>query len=73
MNMIKFQGRDIPETLEEILAPSHTALVIHDMQNDFSKSDTIYSKYYGPVDAYRIVPKLQKLRDAAESRRVRNV
>jgi ureidoacrylate peracid hydrolase len=63
--MIKFRGREIPETLEEILAPSHTALVIHDMQNAFSKPETIYSKYYGPVDAYRIVPKLQNLREAA--------
>ena len=33
--MIEFRGRRIPETLAEIVAPAHTALVVHELLNDF--------------------------------------
>ena len=32
---ITFQGREIPNTVEEILNPKHTVLVVHEMLNDF--------------------------------------
>ena len=32
--MIEFEGRKIPETLSEIVVPSHTVLLVWDMQND---------------------------------------
>ena len=33
--MEHLNGKEILETLEELAAPGHTALLIHDMQNDF--------------------------------------
>jgi nicotinamidase-related amidase len=33
--MIEFKGRFIPETLEEIVEPRNTALIVVDVQNDF--------------------------------------
>jgi len=33
--MEHLNGKEIFETLEELVVPGHTALPIHDMQNDF--------------------------------------
>ncbi len=33
--MERVNGKEIFETLEELVAPGYTALLIHDMQNDF--------------------------------------
>lgn len=32
---IRIHGKDVPESLSEIVAPAHTALLVIDMQNDF--------------------------------------
>ena len=32
---IAFQGREIPNHLDEILDPKHTAVIVHEMLNDF--------------------------------------
>lgn len=44
--MIHFEGRDVPSDLREIVNPSHTVLVVWDMQNDqaggaFNKEELI--------------------------------
>lgn len=33
--MLRYLGREIPETLDELVAPVHTALIVVDVQNDF--------------------------------------
>ena len=69
--MLDFKGRQIPETLEEILDPKHTVLVIHDMQNDPCFRDSIQSKMMGYFNCDRIMGKLIQLRDAARKAGVR--
>ena len=32
--MLSFQGRQISETLAEIVHPGYTVVMVHDMQND---------------------------------------
>jgi nicotinamidase-related amidase len=63
--LFKFQDREIFETLEEIINPRHTALVIHDMQNDPCRPETVHSKFQGPIDCFGIIPQLLKLRETA--------
>jgi len=63
--MLNFKGRMIPETFDEIVDPKHTALVIHDMQNDPCFADSIQSKIMGHFNCDRIKGKLIQLRDAA--------
>ena len=63
--VIKIHGRSVPETLEEILEPKNTALVIHDMQNHPCRPQTPHSKVNGPIDCYRALPAVLTLRDAA--------
>ena len=41
--MITFKGRQIPDTFEEIVDPKHTALIVHEMLNDFCHKDGAYS------------------------------
>lgn len=33
--MIRYKNRDIPETIEELVNPAHTVLLVVDVQNDF--------------------------------------
>ena len=42
--MIDYKGRQIPETFKEIIDPKHTALIVHEMLNDFCHKDGAYSK-----------------------------
>jgi len=37
--VIVYKGRQIPETFEEIVDPKHTAIIVHEMLNDFCKKD----------------------------------
>jgi nicotinamidase-related amidase len=69
--MLNFKGRMIPETLEEVLDPKHTVLVIHDMQNDPCNPESVQSKMVGTYNCDRIMGKLLKLRDAARKAGVR--
>lgn len=41
--MIIYKGRQIPDTFEEIIDPKHTALIVHEMLNDFCHKDGGYS------------------------------
>ena len=33
--MLTYKGRQIPDTFEEIIDPKHTALIVHELLNDF--------------------------------------
>jgi nicotinamidase-related amidase len=53
--MISFKGRQIPETLEEIVAPGHTALVVHELLNDFCAEGGLFDKMGRRIDASAIL------------------
>jgi len=56
----------ILKTLDERLVPSHTALVIIDMQKDFCVDGFATSRAGRPLDAVKeLIPRLARLRDAA--------
>jgi ureidoacrylate peracid hydrolase len=59
-------GASVFSTVEEILAPSHTALLIVDMQNDMCHPDGWFSRQGRDGGAIRsIVPAIRVLLDAA--------
>lgn len=43
--MIKLHGRSIPMTLEELVSPRYTALIVVDVQNDFCVKEGVYQKH----------------------------
>lgn len=42
--MLTYKNRQIPETFEEVIDPEHTALIIHEMLNDFCREDGAFAK-----------------------------
>jgi nicotinamidase-related amidase len=42
--LIEFQGRSIPETLEELVEPKRTALLVVDVQNDFCTEGGVWHR-----------------------------
>lgn len=60
--MIEFHGRSIPTTLEELVHPRDTALIVVDVQNDFCVKGGVnqkHGKYLSKEDA--IIKKLKLL------------
>jgi nicotinamidase-related amidase len=54
--MIEFKGRQIPQTLAEIIDPAHTVLLVHELLNDFSAVGGKFDKVGRRIDASSIVP-----------------
>ena len=54
--MIEFKGRRIPESLAEIIDPAHTALVVHELLNDFCAEGGKFDKAGKRLDASAIIP-----------------
>ena len=54
--MLTFQGRQIPETLAEIVHPGHTAVIVHDMQNDNTGKGGKYETIGRRIDVTGIIP-----------------
>jgi nicotinamidase-related amidase len=72
--MLYVQGRNIPETLEEVVYPKHTILAIHDMQNYFcnpKKSGPTYTPNHKPANQREAIENIRKLRNAAKKGGVR--
>ncbi len=66
--MLRIGQWDVPETLEEIVAPSMTALLIIDMQNDFATHGGALHKSGGNIDPIRtIVEPVEKLAQACRA------
>ena len=42
--MLQYKGREIPETFAEIVDPKHTALIVHEMLNDFLNPNGEFAK-----------------------------
>ena len=68
---ITFQGREIPNTVAEILNPKHTVLVVHEMLNDFISEGGASDKRGGRMDASSIIQPIAELLAAARAKNVR--
>ena len=69
--MIKYQNREIPETLDEILQPSHTALIIHELLHDFVSADGFFDKTNMRIDISKTLPPSVRLLKAARRNNVK--
>jgi nicotinamidase-related amidase len=67
-----YKGREIPETLEEIVNPVHTALIVHEMRNNLRETGA-FDKDRNPIhiDFDSIVPPIARLLEAARAKYVR--
>ena len=68
---ITFQGREIPNTVAEILNPKHTVLVVHEMLNDFISEGGASDNRGGRINADRIIQPIAELLAAARAKNVR--
>ena len=50
LDMHDFQGREIFESVAEMVNPKHTVVMVHDMQNDFLHDDGIFKKAGESID-----------------------
>ncbi len=64
--MITVEGKQVYETLQELVAPAHTALVLIDMQRDFIEPDGAFGRMGIDLSMYeRSRPRLRELLRAA--------
>ncbi len=69
--MKKFLGREIPETLQEIIDPRNTIVLVQDSQNDFLHKDGYLRKQGLAQDASRLYGPMNVLLKEARNRRIR--
>jgi len=69
--VLTFQGREIPESLAEIVHPRQTAVIVHDMQKDNTAAGGVYDRAGRRIDVTRILPPLVRFLDEARRRGVR--
>lgn len=69
--MLKWEGRDIPQTLAEIVDPSHTVVIMHDIQNDNTGPDGVFAKAGRRIDVTGIVGPVAKFLGTAREQNVR--
>src|SRR5262249_21183490 len=67
--MISFKGRQIQQTFEEIVDPRHTALIVHELLNDFCAKGGAFDKAGRIIDVSGILPGVRAL--IAEARRLK--
>ncbi len=69
--MITYKTRQIPETFEEIVDPSHTALIVHEMLNDYVSKGGVFHPNARPTVVTEMLPAMTKLIDAARKSKVK--
>jgi nicotinamidase-related amidase len=69
--VLTFQGREIPETLAEIVAPRHSVVIVHDMQKDNTAAGWAYDTIGRRIDVTKIIPPIAALLEDARRRGVR--
>jgi nicotinamidase-related amidase len=67
--MLTYKDRKIPETLAEIVTPSHTAVIVHDMQKDNIGEGGAYDKVGRRIDVSRILPSMVRFLEDARAHR----
>jgi nicotinamidase-related amidase len=68
--MIEFQGRQIPESLEETVKPEHTVVMVQDSQNDFLHKDGLFRKQGIAQDASRLFEPMANFLNEARAKKV---
>jgi nicotinamidase-related amidase len=69
--MIKFKSREIPETLNEIIEPEHSVLMIYDMQTYLCTPESGATYTLGDYDQAQAIRNILNLRDVARRAGVR--
>jgi nicotinamidase-related amidase len=69
--VLTFQGREIPESLAEIVNPRHTVVIVHDMQKDNTAPGWAYDKVGRRIDVSKILPPLVRFLEDARRQGVR--
>ncbi len=69
--MLTFQGREIPESLAEIVDPRRTVVIVHDMQKDNTAAGWAYDKVGRRIDVTTILPPLVRFLEDARRHAVR--
>lgn len=69
--MLIFKGRQIQETLSEIVRPQRTAVVVHDMQKDNTGKGGAYDRAGRRIDVTHILGPLVRFLDEARQCQVR--
>jgi nicotinamidase-related amidase len=68
---VRISGKDIPETLDELVPPDASALLIIDMQNDFCAAGGTSDLAGGDVSMFQaIVPRIAHLAATAREREI---
>lgn len=72
--MLEIEGKQVFETLDELVDPRHTALVVVDMQRDFCTPGGVFDRLGVDISMYpAMVPRLARLIDGARAAGVRVV
>ena len=61
--MLKWEGRDVPETLAEVVDPTHTVVIMHDIQNDNTGPEGVFAKAGRRIDVTAIVDPIAQIDD----------
>jgi nicotinamidase-related amidase len=69
--MLTWEGRDIPETLAEIVDPKHTVVIMHDIQNDNTGPGGVFEKDGRRIDVTHLIAPIAQFLDEARSHNVR--
>jgi nicotinamidase-related amidase len=67
-----FSGKPIPTTLEEVVDPDHTALLVVDVQNDFCREEGVFPKHGVTIQSIKdTVQNLSTVIEAARAAKVK--
>lgn len=69
--MISFNGREIPETLDEIVSPKHTVLIVHEMLNDWLSAGGYFHPVARPASITEMLGPMITLINAARENKVK--
>ena len=69
--MLKWEGREIPETLAEIVDPKHTVVIMHDIQNDNTGAGGVFEKDGRRIDVTHLIAPIARFLDEARRHNVR--
>jgi len=69
--MISFNGREIPETLDEIVSPKHTVLIVHEMLNDWLSAGGYFHPVARPASITEMLGPMITLINAARENNVK--
>jgi nicotinamidase-related amidase len=69
--MLTWQGRQIPETLAEIVDPAHTVVIVHDVQNDNTGPDGLFARAGRRINVTHILGPIARFLEVARERKVR--